>query len=346
MTRHELATEILRDPRFTREFTRLPMSGEPHANIDADATESIRVGGPLDNDGSVHARLRRAITGRLSVKAARSYRPRIEEIVQEQLASLQQAEARPIDLTAAYSEPISARVHCLVMGVPADREDEYFDVFVGASTLQDKFDFARARLAEKRGAPSVDVLSDLASSDLSRHEKEGLALVMLSAGRDSVAHLISTSTVALLREDRSQWEWLRTNPEGMVRAVEEFVRVGSLFLTLFSRTAKEDVVYDSLTVRAGESVSVALPAANRDPRRFDRPDTFDVQRDAYGHLGFGYGIHGCAGQQVARVAITEAISALLRGLPTLELVDADQLRPMPFAHPVATYKTGAVRVEW
>lgn len=342
VTRHELAQTVLADPRFTRETTRLPMPGNPHADIDDDAQESIRVGGPLDNDGDVHAKLRRAIAPRFSLKAARGYRSQIADIVHRQIGSFD-AKEKPVDLTANYAEPISAQVHCFVMGVPEQLISKYSEIFVGESTFQEKFDFAREALALKRQAPAEDVLSDLVRSELSRHETEGLALVVLSAGRDSIAHLISTSVVALLQQ-RDQWDWLRANPEGMTTAVEEFVRVGSLFVTLFSRTAKEEAVVGSLRVLAGQSVSVAVAAANRDERRFEDPDRFDVTRDAFGHLGFGHGIHACVGQQVARIAITEAVAALIAEFPELQLIDADQLRPIPFAHPVATYATGRVMV--
>ncbi|MCA4132584.1 cytochrome P450 [Arthrobacter sp. M4] len=344
VTRNELAKEILLDPRFTRETTRLPMPGDPHADIDADAQESIRVGGPLDNDGDVHARLRRAIAPRFSLKAARSYRAKIAEIVQAQIGSIAK-HVGPVDLTSAYAAPISAQVHCLVMGVPDRLSAAYSPIFVGESTLQRKFDFAREALALKQQEPGDDVLSDLVRSDLSPHEQEGLALVVLSAGRDSVAHLISTSVVALLLH-REQWDWLGANPDRMPAAVEEFVRVGSLFVTLFSRTAKEDLTIGSLEVQTGQSVSVAVAAANRDERQFDNPEQFDVTRDAFGHLGFGHGIHACVGQQVARTVIAEAVWALMERWPGLRLVDAEQLRPLPFAHPVATHATGQVLVEW
>jgi cytochrome P450 len=80
--------------------------------------------------------------------------------------------------------------------------------------------------------------------------------------------------------------------------------------------------------------------------RWDNPDDFDITRDAFGHLGFSHGIHGCIGQQLARVEIGEGISQLIQGLPGLNLVHAEQLTPMPFAHPVAVYEAGAVMVEW
>jgi len=123
------------------------------------------------------------------------------------------------------------------------------------------------------------------------------------------------------------------------------MRVGAMFITVFARTALEDVEIDGVAIPAGTSVAVSPVAANRDPAHWgDDADGFDVERDAFGHLGFGYGIHGCIGQQVARVEIREAITALLEEFPGLRLVSAEQLEPQPFAHPVAVYEAGEVLV--
>jgi cytochrome P450 len=189
------------------------------------------------------------------------------------------------------------------------------------------------------------VLSDLLGSDFSDGEIDGLTFALFSSGRDSVAYLIATATVALLRHP-SQLEALRSDPSLMPGAIEEFMRCGAMFITLFPRTATEDVQLGETHIAAGDSVSVSPVAANRDERRFDNPDEFDITRDAYGHLGFGHGIHGCVGQQLARLEIRQAIGQLLAGLPGLRLIEAEQLEPMPFAHPVATYEAGAVVVGW
>jgi len=118
-----------------------------------------------------------------------------------------------------------------------------------------------------------------------------------------------------------------------------------MFVTLFARTALEDVEIEGTLIPAGTSVAVSPVSANRDPAHWgENPDTFDVTREAFGHLGFGYGIHGCIGQQVARVEIREAITALLQEFPDITLVHAEQLEPQPFAHPVAVYEAGEVLV--
>jgi cytochrome P450 len=119
-----------------------------------------------------------------------------------------------------------------------------------------------------------------------------------------------------------------------------------MFITVFPRTALEDVEVEGIKVAAGQSVSVSTVGANRDPGRWEQPDELDITRDAFGHLGFSHGIHGCIGQQLARIEISEGINQLIQGCPGLRLIEAEQLEPMPFAHPVAVYEAGSVIVEW
>jgi cytochrome P450 len=81
----------------------------------------------------------------------------------------------------------------------------------------------------------------------------------------------------------------------------------------------EDVELEGRIIRAGETVTLSLPAANRDPARFDNPDRLDVTRPAAGHLAFGYGIHMCIGQHLARIEMRTGFAGLIRRFPSLHL---------------------------
>lgn len=356
--RYEAAVSVLQDPRFSMRPSRMPVGpavdGDGAAEI---AAVPLELPGDLDEsgqrsdylnllnlDGEEHSKLRRAVTARFSVRQARSREPWIREMVAEQIALLRER-GPVVDLWRDFAMPISARTHCRVIGIPDHRYHRFVELFVEPSTAQQKYDFIRALLEERRGDPGEDVITDLlANPDLDRAEVEGLLRLLMGAGRDSVAYLIATASVALLT-DPEQLALLREDPERIRPAVEEFMRVGAMFITVFARTALEDVEIDGVAIPAGTSVAVSPVAANRDPAHWgDDADGFDVERDAFGHLGFGYGIHGCIGQQVARVEIREAITALLEEFPGLRLVSAEQLEPQPFAHPVAVYEAGEVLV--
>lgn len=360
-TRYEAARLVLADPRFSMSPARLPLG--PSADTERGelflhAPVPAEIPGPLDEDaqisekssllsldGDEHSRLRRLVSPRFSLKQARGRREWVANMVAEQVKILQE-KGSPADLWVDYALPIAARTHCKVIGIPDSMYEEFVRLFQEKSTAQAKYDFIREVIAIKKDNPGEDVISDfLASDELSSLEAQGLLRMLMVSGRDSVAYLIATTMVALLTNQKELDALLR-NPDHIDTAVEEFMRVGAMFITLFPRTAVEDVELDGVLVKSGQSVSVSSVAANRDPERWENPDQFDVNRDAFGHLGFGYGIHGCIGQQLARIEISEAVSQLIQAFKGLTLVHAEQLEPMAFAHPVAVYEAGSVIAKW
>ncbi|MDJ0336255.1 cytochrome P450 [Salinibacterium sp. G-O1] len=359
-TRYDAVVSVLQDPRFSMLPARMPVGpatlDEPKSE-GAAAAVPLELPGDLDEaaqasellnlltlDGAEHSKLRRAVTARFTVRQARSREPWIRDMIAGEVARIRGSKD-VVDLWHDYAMPISARTHCHVIGIPPQKYEDFVELFVEPSTAQQKYDFIRALLEERRNDPGEDVITDLLNNpELTQIEIEGLLRLLMGAGRDSVAYLIATASVALLTHPE-QMELLRSDVEGVRPAVEEFMRAGSMFVTLFARTATEDVEIEGTIIRAGTSVAVSPVAANRDPAHWgENPEQFDVTRDAFGHIGFGYGIHGCIGQQVARVEIREAITALLEGFPDISLVSAEQLEPHPFAHPVAVYEAGEVLV--
>lgn len=343
---HALARAVLSDPRFSQLPRRFPLGPADPGPAAADPADrkALASADLLVLDGARHDRIRKTITRRFTVKAARSHRPAIRGIVAEQLGVLL-AQPKPADLTEHFAELISARVHAHVLGIPAERVPDYVRHYVHGSSSAETFHFIREVVASRRAEPGDDVIGDLVRSELSDDEVVGLTSVLMGSGRDSVAYTIATTTVALLTHPE-QRRRITDDPTVLPAAVEEFMRYSTMFVALFPRTATEDVELEGVRFRAGETVSVSPVAANRDPERFAAPETFDLGREAFGHLAFGFGPHGCAGQQLARVEIAEAIGALFTELPSLTLVDADQLREQPFAHVVPTYRAGSVHVSW
>jgi cytochrome P450 len=346
VTDHELARTVLSDGRFSQHPIRLPL-GSGHVP-EPDPTEpdsrALASADLLFTDGAVHARLRKAITRRYSVKAIRGQREVVACVVQEQLDHLL-AQPAPADLTEHFAEPVSTRIHAHVLGIVPEFVNDYIDAFTRDGDFRTKVSLARRAIDARRLNPGDDVISDLLASDLSDDEILGLTMALMGSGRDSVAYFIATSMVALLTHPK-QLEKLRSRPELLPTAIEELLRYGSMFVTLFPRTAAEEVQIDGVAIAGGQTVCVSPVAANRDPRQFEDPDVLDVERDALGHLSFGFGVHGCVGQQLARLELREALEALITGVPTLELVDADQLRVQPYASDVPTYAAGAVLVRW
>ncbi|MFD9636528.1 cytochrome P450, partial [Streptomyces violascens] len=183
-------------------------------------------------------------------------------------------------------------------------------------------------VAAKRANPTDDVLSELTDSDLSDEELQGISLILLAAGFDTTANMLSLGTFALL-QNPEQLAALRADPGLIDRAVEELLRYLSVAKS-FMRTALVDVEVGGQTIEAGTTVVLSYNTANRDPERFTDPHVLDLGRQDGAHLAFGHGIHLCLGQQLARIEMRVALSALLDRFPTLRLaVPAEEvgLRP-------------------
>src|SRR5262249_58198857 len=105
-------------------------------------------------------------------------------------------------------------------------------------------------------------------------------------------------------------------------AVEELMRYLTVVHSLVDRVAVEDLTIGGQLIRAGEIMLINLPAGNWDPEFADKPEHFDIDRNTRGHLGFGYGVHQCLGQNLARAEMQIAFTTLARRLPALRLAAA------------------------
>ena len=343
----EISQEILLDTRFSQLPHRFPGLAPvlPSEGFIDDADElAIRSADLLALDGDQHRKCRRTVTSKFSFKAVNSYTEIVSALVSKQLAHLLH-QPQPVDLTEHYSEPISIANHAFVLGIPDSMVSEFERTFVSTASREDRITFVRDIYKYRKGNPGEDLISHLIASELTQAEVEGLIYVFFTSGRDSVAYMISTSMVALLQHP-DQLAYLQKNLPPSQEAIEELMRYCAMFVTLFPRTALEEMEIAGQKIEIGQSVSVSPVAVNRDSRIWDDPDTLKLDREIKAHLSFGHGIHGCVGQQLARLVIQESLSQLLGAVNSIELVSAEQLEPMEFAHPVATYKVGKVFLTW
>jgi hypothetical protein len=138
---------------------------------------------------------------------------------------------------------------------------------------------------------------------------------LLSAGLDTTVNGIGAAVYCLARFPE-QWQALRNDPTLARNAFEEAVRFESPVQTFF-RTTTREVELGGMHIGEGEKVLMFLAAANRDPRRWDRPDSYDIRRRTSGHVGYGSGIHMCVGQLVARLEGEVMLAALARRVATI-----------------------------
>jgi 4-methoxybenzoate monooxygenase (O-demethylating) len=146
----------------------------------------------------------------------------------------------------------------------------------------------------------------------------------LSAGIDTTVYGLGNALHCFAGYPE-QWAIVRANPQLIRGAFEEVLRFEAPVQTFF-RTTTRPVEVAGVQLGEGEKVLLFLAAANRDPRRWDRPDTFDVTRRAAGHMTFGTGIHGCVGQAVARLETEAILTALASRVASFELTGEPEWR--------------------
>ncbi|KQO95706.1 cytochrome P450 [Leifsonia sp. Leaf264] len=165
----------------------------------------------------------------------------------------------------------------------------------------------------------ADIWAATDRGDITTAQAPLIVRSLLSAGVDTTVHAIGAVLHAFATHP-AQWEALRSDPRLARRAFDEAIRLESPVQTFF-RTTTRDVELDGTVIPEGHKILMFLGSANRDPRRWDNPDEFDLSRDPSGHVGFGMGIHQCVGQHVARLEAATLITALARRVRTIELSD-------------------------
>jgi hypothetical protein len=150
------------------------------------------------------------------------------------------------------------------------------------------------------------------------HEEAALLVrSLLTAGLDTTIFGISNA-LHCFASNPEQWRCLRENPSLARPAFEEVIRYASPVQTFF-RTTTKAVEVAGVHLDEGQKVLLFLAAANRDPRKWQDPGKFDIRRKTLGHVGFGYGIHTCVGQMVARLEAQSLLTVLARKVESIEL---------------------------
>ncbi|VIO66472.1 Cytochrome p450 CYP199A2 [Bradyrhizobium ivorense] len=167
------------------------------------------------------------------------------------------------------------------------------------------------------GAIGACIHAHVDSGAITATEAPLLVRSLLSAGLDTTVNGIGAAVYCLARFP-DQFERLRGDPTLARNAFEEAVRFESPVQTFF-RTTTRDVELSGATIPEGEKVLMFLAAANRDPRRWDKPDSYDITRRTSGHVGYGSGIHMCVGQLVARLEGEVMLAALARRVASIEI---------------------------
>jgi cytochrome P450 len=341
VTRHEDVLAILKEPRrfsnagrFSAYLDQLPTEAAPFV-------EPLRrhySSGMLQSDPPDHSRLRPLINKAFTPRVVEASRDRIAAVIGELIASFR--ERGRADLQGEFAYPLPAIVISELMGVPvADREllIGLSDGVVGiqrtgkavvddhlvrsAESIVAMEEYFRELCRERKANLGDDLISALVEAEeagdhLSEPELISMCTTLLIAGHETTRNLIANGMLTLLQRP-DELRRLQQDEALLPSAIEEMLRFESPIQRGWRRVA-EDTEFLGQQLSEGQLVYLMLGAANRDPRVFDDPDRFDMERTPNRHAAFGHGVHFCVGAPLSRLEARLAFPALL-ALPGLDL---------------------------
>ncbi|TCO60786.1 cytochrome P450 [Actinocrispum wychmicini] len=353
VTGYEAARFVLADSRFSSRME-LKRSPVERAGAGAIMGRPALPGNFIAMDPPDHTRYRRPLIGRFTKRRMAELRPAIEQIVEQRLVALAAAGA-PADLVDVFARPIPALVIGKFLGVPDEDCDILLDTTatvvsltataedVGAA-LRQVHEYFVELLRRKQAEPSDDLMSDLAAAGgLTDQEIVGMGMLLLGGGQETTANMLGLGTLTLLQHPR-HLKAMRDDPDAVERTVEELLRYLTVVQYSPTRTPVADVEVEGQLIRAGEVVTLSLPAANRDPARFTRPEVFDPDKSVTDHLAFGHGLHHCIGAPLARLEMQIAYPALLNRFPDLRM--AVPVEEIQRREDVNVYGVHSLPVSW
>lgn len=288
----------------------------------------------LEADPPIHTRSRSVLMKALSPAVMRSLRERFAAVADEMVADL--VSKREFDGCVDLAEAFPLRVFPDAIGMrPENRHhllpygDMVFNSFgpdnelfrASAVRAREVFPWVEAEALRENLRPDgfgMILYQCADAGEVSHDEAHKLVRAILTAGVDTTVNGIGAALFSLARYPR-QWDKLRADPARLSKAAfEEAIRFESPVQTFF-RTTTRSTELGGVTLQEGRKILLFLGAANRDPRHWDSPNEYDIERRVIGHVGFGAGIHVCVGQLLARLEGELVLQALARQACRIEL---------------------------
>ena len=352
----------------TRYAEQRALLGDPRVSADTDRPGYPTKASPEAGEGKLsfimmddpeHARLRRMVTAPFAVKKVEALRPAVQRIVDGLIDDMLAGPA-PVDLVDAFALPIPSLVICELLGVPYEEHDffqEHTRTMVRTTAAPEERGAASREVAgylagvvgKRIAEPKDDLLSSIAgrvtAGELTHQQATEMALLLLIAGHETTANMIALGTLALLQHP-DQLAFLRESDDpGLVAsAVEELLRYLHITHLGRRRAVTEDIEIAGQVIKAGEGVIMVNEIGNRDPEVFADPDRLDITRDARRHVAFGFGVHQCLGQPLARMELQVVYGTLYKRIPTLKL--AAPMEDVRFKTDAFIYGVHELPVSW
>lgn len=290
----------------------------------------------IHQDGHQHLIQRGVVSDRFSPRAIAGLEPFTRaEVIRLIDGMIARGEGEFVGDLAAR---LPMRIIAQMLGTPPENQDmvlAWVDVFVnggcGPRWVTDEVEAAFMEfagyheeiIAQKCLVPGDDLLTTWLNARLDgepmREDQLLYEHVLLLVGGSETTRNVLGGAVDLFSRHEDQRAWLMEHPEGMGNAVEEIIRWVTPFISM-CRTATRDVELGGRTISQGQQVVMLYPAANRDPRRFTDPDTFDIRREfKHRPVAFGYGAHFCLGAALARMELRVVLEELFRRVPDIRV---------------------------
>ena len=324
LTRYDDVLAVEKDPARFSSYT----APRPHGN---------HLPMMISMDDPEHSRRRKLVARGFTPRRVRDHEETIRRICTQIVDKV--APKGECDFVWDIAAPLPLLLIADMLGFPPDAYDDllrWSDDLIRATTVDPPQEVAEAGLnamlefrefqlgviADRRARPQEDLVTILCEAEIEgeRLDDESIiqeSLLILIGGDETSRHVMTDGMLALLAHP-DQLAILRDDPAAIEVGVEELLRWVTPIKNM-SRTATVDVELHGETLREGDQVILMYPAANRDPRVFDDPDTFDVRRNPNPHIAFGFGPHFCMGASLARIELRVMFSELLRRLPDLHL---------------------------
>ncbi len=301
----------------------------------------------ISSDPPQHGPLRNTVNRGFTPRRISAWEKRVREISEECMIGA--GDEPCFDVVEKLAAPLPMRIIAEMLGVDTDRLADFrrwstglIDIISGSGRTNspahslamagELFRYLRVVVEARRKAPTDDLISVLVDPTqgvaMSTQEVIFFALVVLVAGNETTMNTVGSATELLMRR-RDVLEEVADDPSLIPNLVEEIIRMESPF-RFMPRTAVQDTTIRGTHIPKGSDLLIMIGAANRDERRFENPDHFDLHRDTAGHLGFGYGIHFCLGASLARLEARVVLETLVPLLLDRELRSGGAIRTDSF----------------
>jgi len=356
VTGHEELIALAHDPRVSSDLRKgHPPAGRNRQIADESLLEMAEAYGQepsfIAQDPPEHDRARRQCMRFFGPPDSPDLIPSQESLCQQIIKELlDKATGKTrMDVVDEFAYPLPVNVICRIMGVPIEDEPQFhawiadlaagiFDLGPDIQTEEGQARRAKGEaadtelnkyivgLVEKAAkSPRPGMISQLAHDEgpdgrMSPSAIVNNTILLFVAGHDSTVNLISHCVLTVLRNPGSV-DLLRSRPELIPGAIEEVLRLQSSVQFFPTRSALADIDIAGTTIPKGSPIYLMYGAANRDPRRFPNPNTFDPRRADNEHVGWGRGIHVCFGGPLARLEVNTAFEAFLRRVENPRLVE-------------------------